>query len=85
MEDKRFVRVVWHDAADLSDKTWVSPEDVAQFSNELCEVISWGWLVSTSKTYLTLAADYIADTETYGRVTKIPKGMVAKVEEFKQK
>lgn len=84
MTEKKFVRVRWHDAADL-EKTWVQPEDIAQFTNELCEVISWGWLVSASKKYVTLAADYIADTDTYGRVTKIPKGMIAQVEEFKQK
>ena len=84
MKDKKFVRVVWHDAADL-EKTWVGAEDIAQFTNELCEVVSWGWVVSTSKKYVTLAADYIAETETYGRVTKIPRGMVAHIEEFKQK
>lgn len=83
MTTKKFVRVRWHDAADL-EKTWVQPEDIEAFTKEFCEVLSWGWLVSTSKTYLTLAADYIADTDTYGRVTKIPRGMVASVDEFKQ-
>lgn len=83
MAEKKFVRVLWHDAADL-EKTWVQPEDIAQFTNELCEVVSWGWVVGTSKKYVTLAADYIAETETYGRITKIPRGMVAKIEEFKQ-
>lgn len=84
MGDKKFVRVVWHDAADL-EKTWVQPEDIQQFADESCEVVSWGWVVSASKKYITLAADYISETDTYGRVTKIPHGMVVKVEEFKQK
>lgn len=82
--DKPFVKVIWHDAAD-DGRTWVPAEDIAPFTEEVCEVVSWGWLVGGSKKtkYITLAADYIADG-TYGRVTKIPSGMVVSIDEFKQ-
>lgn len=80
--DKPFMKVVWHDAAD-DGRTWVPAEDIQPFTEELCEVTSWGWMVGASKKYITLAADYIADG-TYGRVTKIPRGMVVSIDEFKQ-
>lgn len=80
---KPFVKVLWHDACD-SEKTWIPDAEVAEFGKEPLEVISWGWLVSKTKQYVTIAADYIADTDTYGRVTKIPTGMCQTIEEFKQ-
>lgn len=80
---KSFVKVCWHDACD-EEKTWVAAADVEAFAQEPCEVVSWGWLVSQTQKYVTLAADYIPGTDTYGRVTKIPKGMLVKIEEFKQ-
>jgi hypothetical protein len=85
MIDKRFVKVRWHDAQD-GYSTWVAAEDIPRFTEEPCEVVSWGWLVSETKRYITLAADYIPGPpgETYGRVTKIPRGMVVKIEEFEQ-
>lgn len=79
---KRFVKVVWHDAQD-EGHTWVPEGDIQPFTESLCEVISWGWLVGESKKYITLAADYIEDG-VYGRVTKIPRGMVVKIDDFKQ-
>lgn len=82
--DKPFVKVVWHDAAD-NGATWVPAEDIQSFTEEVTEVTSWGWLVCGSRKtkYITLAADYITDG-TYGRVTKIPAGMIVSLDEFKQ-
>ena len=82
--DKPFVKVIWHDAAD-EGRTWVPAEDIQAFTDEATEVVSWGWLVCGSRKtkYITLAADYIADG-TYGRVTKIPTGMIVRWDEFKQ-
>lgn len=82
-DTKRFVKVRWHDAQD-EGSAWVQAEDLQRFTDELCEVISWGWLVSETKKYITLAADYIPSGDTYGRVTKIPRGMVVKIEEYEQ-
>jgi hypothetical protein len=82
--DKPFVKVIWHDAAD-NGHTWVPAEDIQSFTEEITEVTSWGWLVCGSRKakYIALAADYIKDG-TYGRVTKIPAGMIESIEEFKQ-
>ena len=80
MTKKKFVKVTWHDAQDAPD-TWVHQDDVQHFTDSLCEVTSWGWIVGQSKHYLTLAADYVKDGD-YGRVTKIPRGMIVKTEEF---
>lgn len=84
MTDKPFVCVTWHDAAD-KDGTWTHEAEIQAFGAELCEVVSWGWVVSRTKQYVTLAADYITDTDTWGRITKIPRGMVVKIEEMKPK
>ena len=81
---KPFVKIVWHDAQD-EGSAWVTEEDIDKFTEEVVEVTSWGWLVRGSRTtkYITLAADYIKDG-TYGRVTKIPSGMIISIDEFKQ-
>lgn len=85
--DKRLVRVTWVDASDppASDTSWYTDKDVDDFSEKVCEVVSVGWVKSDTKLYLTLVADYIAGddgTMTWGRPTKIPHGMVTKVEEL---
>lgn len=79
--ERRFVKVTWHDAAD-NGQTWVQAEEIQPFTEELCVVVSWGWLVGATKKYVTLAADHIVDGP-YGRVTKIPVPMIMKIEDFK--
>lgn len=83
--DRRFVKVRWMDAQD-EGRTWVPGEDIDKFTQELCEVISWGWLVGETPKYITIAADCIPDEPhpTWGRVTKIPRKMVLKIEDFEQ-
>lgn len=81
MSERRFVKVTWHDAMDDS-RTWVPEEDIPQFTESICEVVSWGYLVGATKKYVTLAADAITDGP-YGRVTKIPLGMIVKIEDYK--
>lgn len=84
--DKRLVRVTWIDASDPDEtKGWLTDEDVDKFSDEQVEVTSIGWIKSSTKQYLTLVADYIPNgdgTYTWGRATKIPHGMVSKVEDL---
>jgi hypothetical protein len=78
------VRVTWNDAADPDGSTpWHSDQDVEEFGASTCEVISVGWLRQDTKLYTTLVADYIQDEDesvTWGRPTKIPKGMITKME-----
>ena len=80
--DKAFVKVTWLDAQD-DGRTWVSAEDIQSFTEQQCGVTSWGWLVGSTKTYVTIAADYIKDG-VYGRVTKIPRKMIVKIDEYEQ-
>ena len=84
--DKRLVRVTWIDASDLQgDTSWYSDKDVDEFSEKACEVVSLGWVKSETKLYLTLVADYIVNdnaTLTWGRPTKIPTGLVTKIEDL---
>lgn len=81
--DKPFVKVLWRDATD-DDRTWLKEAEVNDFGSVSLEVISWGWLMKRTKENITLAADHILGTDTYGRVTKIPVGMLIKVEEYEQ-
>ena len=83
IHDKPFVKIIWHDAQD-DGRTWVAADEIAEFANATCEVTSWGWAVASTKKYVTLAADYIHDGATYGRITKIPRGMIVSIEEFHQ-
>ncbi len=74
-----FVKIVWHDAEDI-EGTWVRAESIADHAAEPCEVTSWGYLVSKTRRDYVLAGDVIPRDETYGRVTKIPRGMVKRIE-----
>lgn len=80
----RLVRVTWVDACDPAEGTsWYSDKEVDDFSADVCEVVSVGWVKSDTKLYLTLVADYIIEDDHYvwGRPTKIPHGMISKVED----
>ena len=74
-----FVKITWHDAEDVP-VTWVKSEDVAAHAESICEVVSWGYMVSKTRSDYVLAGDYIPRDDTYGRVTKIPRKMCVKVE-----
>ena len=84
--DKRLVKVTWVDASDPTrDASWFSDKDVDDFSADVCEVVSIGWLKSQTALYTTLVADYIInkdETITWGRPTKIPMGMISKIEDL---
>ena len=72
--------VTWHDAEDVHD-TWSDAKEIEAFGDSIMEVTSVGWEVKRTKLYLTIAADYTPDG-TFGRVTKIPIGMVQNIKEL---
>lgn len=74
-----FVRVLWWDAQDLGE-TWADAESVERFAHAPCEIVSFGYLVKQTKAYVTLAADYVVVNGQWGRVTKIPKPWVRKMD-----
>lgn len=83
--DKRLVRVTWIDAADPDTTGWSSDDDLNQFAEATVEVVSVGYVRSDTKNYLTLVADYIDNGDgsyTWGRPTKIPHGMIQRVDEL---
>lgn len=83
--EKRLVRVTWIDAADPDNTGWVSEDEVNSFAEATIEVVSVGYLKSNTKLYLTLVADYIDNGDgsyTWGRPTKIPHGMIQKIEDL---
>lgn len=84
--DKKLVKVVWVDASDPADNhSWYTDKEVDTFSEDVCEVVSVGYLKSDTKLYITLCGDYIVNgdgTYTWGRPTKIPHGMVTSIEEL---
>lgn len=75
MAEKPWVVVKWLDAEDFRDSTWATEEEAAAFNAIDCLVESRGWLVSKSKYYVTLAADF-APPHTWGRLIKIPRKMI---------
>lgn len=84
--DKRLVRVKWIDASDPDAGVgWFSDDEVDKFADEKVEVTSIGYIKSDTKMYLTIVADYIENGDgsyTWGRPTKIPHGMIVKIEEL---
>jgi hypothetical protein len=71
-----FVLVVWEDAEDPRSGGWLDAQDIEAFANSECLTRSGGYLVSKTAKYTTLAADWIEGLGHYGRVTKIPAGMI---------
>lgn len=80
-EVKPLVRVTWDDAEDPSGaSTWMEADDVSEFSEHTALVVSVGILQHRTAKYLTLAGDFIEDTNQFGRVTKIPTAQVTLIE-----
>ena len=75
---KPIVRVEWLDAQDHKDK-WVDAEDAEKFGDEDCKIVSIGYLVRKTDKYVTIAGDWDDVDADYGRVTKIPTGMVRQI------
>lgn len=75
------VEVIWNDAQD-SIEPWVGEADAKGFAEEPCPIISIGYLVRKTDTHLVLAADWNNSNKDYGRVTKIPAGMVVKMRDL---
>ena len=83
MKTLQRVEVIWDDAEDPADgKTWMDEEDVETFSKHNCTITSLGYLVSKTEKYVTLGGDWIAELKHWGRVTKIPTGMIIEVKEL---
>lgn len=78
---KPLVKVEWNDSQDHPDK-WVDEADAEKFGNEMCTITSVGFLVSQTEKYVTIAGDWDAIDKDYGRVTKIPIGMIVKQTEL---
>jgi hypothetical protein len=77
----KLVKVVWHDAAD-EERTWVKESELDEFADDMVEVVSFGYLVRKTAKYLTIAGDCIrngTEETTWGRVCKVPVGMVVSV------
>lgn len=71
-----FVKVVWNDAEDCK-QTWYDAEDLKrEFEKPHCQVASYGFVVLENDDYVWLAADYIPRDKNWGRITRIPKGMI---------
>jgi len=60
--------------------TWLSAAQVRAFAAKRCTIVSVGYLVCKTAHYIAIAADLTNDGY-YGRVTKIPNGMIASIEE----
>ena len=81
----KWVCVTWHDAAD-EKQTWLT---AAEIDEESIAVRSCGVVVRISPKYLTLAGDHnvqaaAPDAPIYGRVTRIPRGMVVSLKVWRE-
>lgn len=76
--DRQLVVVKWMDAQDHPNK-WVDAKDAEQFTDVEVNVTSTGFLVRKTEKYITIAGDYDPVDDDYGRVTKIPIGMVKEI------
>lgn len=75
---KTLVKVEWNDAQDFSE-AWVDAKSAEEFGEVECRIVSVGYQISSTAKYVTIAGDYHADEDDYGRVTKIPRGMIISI------
>lgn len=74
----KFVEVVWLDAA--SHEGWVEVDG----DNEPMQIITRGWLIKETSTYIMLAASLQVDVAaTVGSTQIIPLGMIVSQRELK--
>lgn len=74
------VKITWLDTEDFKGGTWASTDEVHEFSKKQCLIESVGWIVKRSRHYVTICSDFSADPDTHGRVSKIAKRMITKME-----
>lgn len=79
--NKKLVMVVWNDAQDHGSQ-WVGADDAETFANSECTIMSVGFIVRKTDKYITIAGDYDEIDNDYGRVTKIPTGMVESIKDI---
>ena len=77
----KLVLVTWNDAQDHSEQ-WVPEADATVFSESTCTIKSTGFLVKSTDKYMTLAGDWDAEDKNWGRLTKIPAGMVKEIKDL---
>ena len=68
---KPMVQIKWLDARD-ADGTWLTEKEATAFGEELCEIISIGFLISKTDKYVTIGGDFNLSDNDYSRVGKIP-------------
>lgn len=78
---KPLVKILWHDSRD-ADGSWISEDEAEKYGEEPCEVYSVGFLISKGSKFVTIGGDWNPQDKDYGRVTKIPVGMVVSIEEI---
>lgn len=77
----KLLKVNWLDASDPDDKekSWFTQKDALEFAMWDTKIVSVGWEMVRNNHYLVLVAD-IGDQDDpkpfYGRMTKIPLGMI---------
>lgn len=78
----QFVRIVWYDAQDAHE-AWIHIDDepFIEWMDELCTVVSYGYLIKKTKHYYVIAADLCGD-HSVGRVTKIPRPWILNIRQL---
>ena len=69
------VLLTWTDARDHGEP-WASAADAAAFSAAPSLIRSTGFLVSKTDNFVTLGGDLDETDQSWGRLTKVPTGMV---------
>ncbi len=77
------VKVEWLDSQDHKDN-WVAEADAETFADVECKIVSYGIVVRKTAKYLTIAGDWDASDRDYGRVTKVPVGMLVSITRLRE-
>lgn len=73
----RPVLVEWVDSSHLAPGTWVDREDACELGP--CGVVTVGWLIGKTATYLTIASSITEADDVTGTFV-IPRAVVARME-----
>ena len=73
----RLVRIDWEDTIE-HQTGWYEQEDIKDLEKPPL-VWSWGLILQEKSDSITLVADWIPESKTFGRGTTVPKGMIKKI------
>lgn len=81
----KIIKVKWHDAAGVDDKSWLSDRDIEGILNDPVVITTVGYYHSETKEFLAVVSSFGHNNEEnmYAQMMMIPKSTIIERKEIK--